>query len=196
MPKTEEQNKKIREQKKELIKKTALHLFADNGFHNTSVEKIAKKANISKGLIYNYFKSKEDILKKIVKGFINEMYEYFDPNHDDYLTEKEFFYFIDKAFLIISEKPIEWKIYTRMSLQKKVLHIIESDNHDFTEKISKILYNFFKEKTNNDVEAEILFFASLMKGAILQFIGAPDSFPLEKTKNKIIDFYKQKFKEK
>lgn len=63
MPKTSEQNKKIKEQKREIIISTALNLFADKGFHNTSMEQIASHAKISKGLIYNYFESKDALLE-------------------------------------------------------------------------------------------------------------------------------------
>ena len=35
--------------------------FADNGFENTSIQQIAKKAGISVGSIYKYFENKETI---------------------------------------------------------------------------------------------------------------------------------------
>jgi AcrR family transcriptional regulator len=54
-PKTVVQNKIIRQEKKDLILRTALIVFAQEGYHASSVNKIADKANISKGLIYNYF---------------------------------------------------------------------------------------------------------------------------------------------
>ena len=50
MPKSPEQFDDIRKQKKQLIMDTALELFAENGFHATSISQIAAKAKISKGL--------------------------------------------------------------------------------------------------------------------------------------------------
>ena len=61
-PRSAKQFDEIRKQKKELILESALELFAENGFHATSISQIAKKAGISKGLIYNYFESKNEIL--------------------------------------------------------------------------------------------------------------------------------------
>ena len=61
-PKTVVQNKIIRQEKKDLILRTALIVFAQEGYHASSVNKIADKANISKGLLYTYFESKEDLL--------------------------------------------------------------------------------------------------------------------------------------
>ena len=46
---------------KDLIVKTALRLFAKNGYSNTPISLIAKTAKVSQGLMYNFFKSKEEL---------------------------------------------------------------------------------------------------------------------------------------
>ena len=48
----------------------ALKLFARNGFAATKVEDIAREAGLSKGAIYRYFPSKEDIFESLVKRAI------------------------------------------------------------------------------------------------------------------------------
>src|SRR5699024_2858868 len=49
-----------------------LELFAKKGYATTSVASIAQKANISKGLIYHYFNSKQEILKGIYVHFMQD----------------------------------------------------------------------------------------------------------------------------
>lgn len=51
---------------KDKILDAALDLFATRGFHRTSVDQIATKAGVSKGLTYNYFDRKEDLLIALV----------------------------------------------------------------------------------------------------------------------------------
>ncbi len=53
------------ESKKRLILKVATEVFAEKGFHETTIAQIAQKANIAEGSIYNYFKNKEDLLFSI-----------------------------------------------------------------------------------------------------------------------------------
>ena len=65
-PRTKEQIAQIRSESSQKILMAALELFATDGFAGTSVNAIAKKAGVSKGLIYNYFESKEDIVKGLV----------------------------------------------------------------------------------------------------------------------------------
>jgi len=47
----------------------AMRLFLEKGYHGTSIGDITKSAGITIGAVYWHFKSKEDLLEKIVKEF-------------------------------------------------------------------------------------------------------------------------------
>jgi AcrR family transcriptional regulator len=53
-------------QRKMQIINAAAHLFAEKGFHRTTTRDIAKEADVSEGTLYNYFKSKDDLLLDIM----------------------------------------------------------------------------------------------------------------------------------
>jgi AcrR family transcriptional regulator len=55
-----------KEEKKELIMKTALSLFAKRGFYNTTIADIAREMGMSVGNMYNYFPSKESLAKELL----------------------------------------------------------------------------------------------------------------------------------
>ncbi|MDR3600361.1 MAG: TetR/AcrR family transcriptional regulator [Desulfosporosinus sp.] len=58
-----EKNKiELEKLRRQQISSVALGLFYKNGYKNTSMVDIAKAANISKGLIYHYFKNKAELL--------------------------------------------------------------------------------------------------------------------------------------
>jgi TetR/AcrR family fatty acid metabolism transcriptional regulator len=42
----------------------AVNVFADQGFHNSTISQIARKAGVADGTIYLYFKNKQDILSQ------------------------------------------------------------------------------------------------------------------------------------
>ena len=48
-------------EKKEKIIKAGFELICDVGYHNTNTAEIAKKANVSTGIVYQYFNDKHDI---------------------------------------------------------------------------------------------------------------------------------------
>lgn len=60
-PRNEEQNEIIKDERREQILSAALKSFAKKGFAATKISDIAARANLSHGLVYHYFKSKEEI---------------------------------------------------------------------------------------------------------------------------------------
>jgi AcrR family transcriptional regulator len=55
-----------REYRYQTILKAAEQLFARDGYHKTSMEKIADAAEVSVGTVYFYFKNKEDLLIRLI----------------------------------------------------------------------------------------------------------------------------------
>jgi AcrR family transcriptional regulator len=56
-----------KEEKKEQIILTSLHLFSVKGFYNTTIPDIANALKMSVGNMYNYFKSKDILAKEIIR---------------------------------------------------------------------------------------------------------------------------------
>lgn len=52
------------------ITAAAFEAFAEKGFSATRVEDVAKRAGVSKGLMYLYFKTKEELFKAVVKNVV------------------------------------------------------------------------------------------------------------------------------
>jgi AcrR family transcriptional regulator len=65
-PLSKERLKQIRDERREQIKKAALAAFARHGFAGTRTSVIAAEAGISEGLIYRYYKSKDELYAEIV----------------------------------------------------------------------------------------------------------------------------------
>lgn len=75
MARTKEQNQKIKDERKEQIVSAALSLFASKGLVETKIADISKKTNISMGLIYHYFSSKEELFLNLIESSIDKMNE-------------------------------------------------------------------------------------------------------------------------
>lgn len=73
--------------------KTALELFKDTGFFDINVEDITKKAGVSKGTFYTYFKRKEDIVLEISRAPFSEIAEELALMKDKDIIEKLTYYF-------------------------------------------------------------------------------------------------------
>ena len=83
---TEEYKQTVREE----ILQAAEDLFARKGYHKTSMDDIVKESGLSKGAIYGYFESKQDILLALsdrrCASILDRIQSVFSP--DDSATDK------------------------------------------------------------------------------------------------------------
>ncbi|KGA98407.1 TetR family transcriptional regulator [Alkalihalobacillus alcalophilus ATCC 27647 = CGMCC 1.3604] len=66
MPRTKEQYEAMRMATREKIQSAAIKLFTQKGFSATSVQDIANKAQVSTGLMYRHYKSKDHLFNELV----------------------------------------------------------------------------------------------------------------------------------
>lgn len=71
-PLNEEQLQQIRDERREQIIEAALKVFARRGIIGTKMSMIATEAGISHGLLYHYFKSKDELFTTLVQLAMQE----------------------------------------------------------------------------------------------------------------------------
>ena len=188
-PRTEEQYEEIRESKRKLILDTALEQFANEGYYPTSISKIAKVAGISKGLIYNYFESKEDIIRTIVLQGIKDLSDLFDPNKDGVLTKDEIRYFIEEMFETVKRDQHFWKLYFMIFMQPPVLKLVEKPFSELLHNSMDMLVEYFRNQGYENPESEAMLFGAILDGIGFHLVMNPEGFPIDKIKERIIKMY-------
>ena len=186
-PRTTKQLEEIRASKKALIMNTALKLFAEDGYYVTSISKIASAANISKGLLYNYFKSKEDLLSEIFHLGMDELFKDFDPNHDGVLTEKELIFFIDRTFEKLKNNLDYWKLYFILIMKPSVFKIYEKRFMELVAPMFYTLENYFSVRGSKNPNAEARLLGAMLDGVGMHYIIDPENFPVDIVKQIIIE---------
>jgi AcrR family transcriptional regulator len=186
-PKTSEQFEAIRGSRKKQIMNTALQLFAENGFSNTSISQIAAKAKISKGLMYNYFTSKEDLLRAIFEEGFDEMFSLFDPNRDGILTKDEYSYFIEETFNLMDRKRNFYKLYFALMMQPTVWKKLKIKISEVIEPYLKIMVEYYKRKGAENPELEAIMMGALLDGIGFNYVYNPELYPLEEIKKLVIE---------
>lgn len=72
MGRNEEQNERIRKQRKEEIENGALYYFAKYGLAGAKISDLAKFLGISQGLLYRYYASKEELFRTCSEKWIED----------------------------------------------------------------------------------------------------------------------------
>ena len=67
--------KDIKELRKEQVIGATTRCIVEKGLANMSMKDIAKEANVSTGIIYHYFKNKEDLLLQVIKRAFQKSHE-------------------------------------------------------------------------------------------------------------------------
>ena len=62
-------------EKRRLILRAAITVFARSGYHTSRVSDVAKEAGVAYGLVYHYFGSKEDLLETVFRRTWSRMLE-------------------------------------------------------------------------------------------------------------------------
>ena len=188
MPRRPEQFEEIREKSREKILSASLELFANKGYDSTSIDSIAKKAGISKGLIYNYYESKKSILLALFDDVMSEgekLVKQQTAVKDPYKRMKGM---VEVAFDMMEKNPEYIKLFMVISLQPGVL----ADTKEFTgemfrrntEMISSI-YSGVNKKSS----ARALMLDALVDGIMLNHIRYGSEYPLTALKEMMIEEY-------
>jgi len=61
-------------EKKNKIVKAGFELFSEVGYYNTNTAEIAKRAGVSTGIVYGYFKDKRDILLDVLALYVEKVF--------------------------------------------------------------------------------------------------------------------------
>jgi len=104
-----EQAKPVRgEELRNKILSTALTLFSERGYFNTSVHDIRKSAGVSTGAIYHHFQNKEALARSLYESLLSEVNSAIEIacyNKSSCFEKSRSI--IEKLFHLTMEKPIE-----------------------------------------------------------------------------------------
>ena len=190
MPRTSEENDRIRHSSKEKIRAAAMELFIKQGYYATSISDIAKQAVISKGLLYNYYKGKEELLSEMVEARIKEVMEVMEEAFTLNTPREQLEHIINGAIDNIHQKPEVHRFYLHLQTQPesdeeliKYSHLIIEENARQFEFQCKI----FESMGETEPRKRSLYFSSVLQGIMLMISTYQQGFPIEEIKNQIIN---------
>lgn len=108
-------------EKQEQIINAAIKEFVQSGFDKASTNEIVKRANISKGSLFNYFNSKKDLYLYLIEYSRNIIR---DLNDQIDLTEEDLFNRIEKAglekFYVQQKHPLVFDFFASLKHEESV----------------------------------------------------------------------------
>jgi AcrR family transcriptional regulator len=189
MPRTQKENERIRQIAIEKIRNAAMELFMKQGYHATSIGEIANHANISKGLLYNYFKGKEELLSTMVEARISELVQVMNAAIDLEIPVDQIRYIIEGAINNVQQKPEVFRFYLHLQTQPESDQVLIKYSRLLIEENAKqfqLQCEMFKNMGVKEPIMRSLYFSSTLQGILLMISTYPHQFPIEEVKTQII----------
>jgi len=142
--------RKNAEDRKEDIRKAAVDLISKIGFHDCTTDKIAEKAGISVGTIYNYFSNKQDILSYIFKVEKDKTADFFEKLLEkDLRADQKIKIFLENHFNKISTNQKKAKLLHDES--NRPAKGVPQEIYEYVQLIRKYLKLLLKEGQNEGI---------------------------------------------
>lgn len=186
-PRTKQQFADLRTDRRQAILDAALTVFANHGYHSASVSMIAKEAGVSKGLMYNYFESKEQVLLTLVNDLFDTVVELLKITPGEVLTRERFIELIDVSIDIAVKEPQRWKLYMSLAFQPEVTPLLMETMMPKVTPFMMSMSQYFHAKGCEDPVAAMRYFSATLDGVQMHALLDPDNFPVEKVKMMVIE---------
>ncbi len=189
-PRSDEQFEKMRQESRTIILETALTLFGQKGYHTTSMREIAEKADVSKGLLYNYFESKKDLLKNVLEMMMEELSQILEEI-EQYPEEEQLEQGLHLYFEMLKEEVHFWELVFSLAVQVDEFTFVREFVTNEINGYYNIFTRWLKAVNYPAPEKEAKQLVALLDGVAVQYILMKENFPLEEIRDSLIKKYCQ-----
>lgn len=127
--------------RRKMIVDAATNSFSQFGFKATTMDQVAKIANVGKGTIYTFFSTKEELFDEITNSLIKEMKIAAEEAIDETLTFQEN---VHRALYRILEFRLEHQLTIKLFQEGREMRTPAA--MEVIERIEKAILNFIKDK--------------------------------------------------
>ena len=163
-----------------------MKLFESQGYFATTVEQITIEAGVSKGLVYNYFKSKEELLAALIEATTGEMASVAETLIPKESIEESLSLFIDNFFTYLKEEKRFLKLQLTLVLMPELKEVVNKPQRQRAELLLKILNDCFEQAGITQAKNKARMFLAMLDGVALHYLATYDRYPLGAMKPQLI----------
>ena len=173
--------------KKELLLSKVLELFATKGYQSTSMADICKAANVSKGLIYHHFKSKEAILIEVFTAETKKMTDMtIDATRDPKAQLSEL---IHNIFSSLARNKKRFQFNVNVMFQPATRQILEKQIKERASILFQQTKTIFDNISLESSTVLSYMFIAEIDGIVLNYLASFDNYPIKAVKANLLAKY-------
>lgn len=176
------------------ILSAALELFAKKGFSATTTDEIARKAKVSKGLIFTRFSSKEDLLINILDDSIERWFSYINEIHHGQTPKEKFNLLIDGWLNLILKEPLVVRLGLQLNLDDNFRKIVKKKGDEYINRFFSLIRELLKQLGSKHPDLDCYLLMFFFDGVTANYTVAPELFPIDAIKDHFIKTLFSKWK--
>ena len=193
-PRSKELSKQMKAESRSAIVTAALELFAKKGFSATTTEQIANKAQVSKGLIFAHFPTKQELLLAIIDEEFEQLLPISQENNNAQSPKERFIFLVDSWMNMLKNKPLFVRLTLQLNLDDEYRKLMRKKGKQYVEiyfdRMRELLVHLGSK--NPDLDAYLL--SMLFDGFASNYTVAPDLFPIDEIKDYFVEIMLARWK--
>ena len=190
-PRSPESNERLRAASRARIVEHALRLFAEHGYERTSVRMIAEAAGISQGLLYNYYESKDALLRAIFEASVDDVRASFAAAEAEPDPKRRVERLVRESFEILHRNVLFWRLSYGVRMQPAVLAGLGDRLAGWLAFIHGTLERYLREAGVPDAKLESAILFALIDGVSQHYVLEPERYPLAAVTERIVERYER-----
>ncbi|MEM7368525.1 MAG: TetR/AcrR family transcriptional regulator [Bacteroidota bacterium] len=174
--------------KKEKVLEVASRLFAEQGFEKTSMANICEAANVSKGLVYHHFKSKNEILLEIFSSTTRHMMEMNESGTEE-VAGNRIVSLIERIFSQLEHNRFLYQLNVNVMFQPSSRKLLKTQIQERASILFTSVNSIFDEIDPEKSELLSYMFIAEIDGIVLDYLSVFDTYPLHAIKELLIKKY-------
>jgi AcrR family transcriptional regulator len=129
------------EERRAAILEAALAVFAQRGFHASSIDDIAREGGISKALIYEHFSSKQQLYAELLEEHAGELFERLAAAMDEAGSTgaARLAIGLDAFYRFVEERRVAWRMLFREAGDPEMVAVLERVVAEVTEVVAALI---------------------------------------------------------
>ena len=178
MPRSPEQFEALRRESQERLERAALAVFARLGFQRATVRDIAREADVSQGLLYHYFHTKDELLVAVFRRGAQDVAAALAAAPPTGTPREQFETFVRTSFRLVDEHRDYWRLNHLVRHDAAAVATLGEQLHAWTAGIGQALTGLLTALGHQDAPARARLLFAAVDGVAQHYLLDPAGYPL------------------
>ena len=186
-PRTKEQWEPIKARRRARMLESALRLFATRGVEMTTMEEVARRSGVSKGLIYTYFKNKEALLGAVIAEGFHSLQRLLPEESELEANPREAVgAMVRSTFASMLSQKAFWPLYLSLVTHPGVIRRHRATFLQAAEQFRRVAAKGVRHARDVHADTRGLLLLATLDGVMLHYLLAGEAYPLEEIRDHIL----------